>query len=62
MKEYEITPPDGVPTTVLLTDEEAKARGLAPAAKTKAQAPANKQARPSNKARTPANKSGDAGS
>ena len=59
MKEYEITPKDGVPTTVLLSDEDAKARGLTPAAKAKA--PESKKAAPANKAGTAANKSGDAG-
>lgn len=60
MQEYEITPRNGVPTTVLLSDEDAKARGLTPVAKAKA--PANKQAKPANKAAAaPASKSGDAG-
>jgi hypothetical protein len=57
MKEYTITPPDGMETTVLLSDEDAEARGLTaekPAAKAKQ--PANKQAAPANKAATPANK------
>lgn len=59
MQEYEVTPRDGVPTTVLLSDEDAKARGLVPAAKAKA--PENKKATPANKASAPATKSGDAG-
>lgn len=60
MQEYEFTPKDGVPTTVLLSDEDAKARGLTPVVKAKA--PANKQAKPANKAASAtADKSGDAG-
>lgn len=53
MQKYEVEI-NGVATTLLLTDEDAKARGLTPAAKA-AKAPANKAAKP------PANKSGDAG-
>ena len=50
MQEYEITLPDGIPTTVLLTDEDAERRGLEPA---KTESPANKEAKaPANKART----------
>ena len=59
MQEYEITPRDGIPTTVLLSDEDAKARGLKPAAKAKA--PENKKAAPANKATAAATKTGDAG-
>lgn len=59
MKEYTITPPDGMETTVLLSDEDAKARGLTadkPAA-AKAKQAANKQApAPQNKAAAAANK------
>lgn len=51
MKEYTITLPDGMETTVLLTDEDAKARGLKPAAA------ASKSGKPANKAQQPANKS-----
>lgn len=58
MKEYTITVADGMETTVLLSDEDAKARGLTPtaAASSKAKQPANKQAAPANKAAAPANK------
>lgn len=61
-KEYSISVPDGMETTVLLSDEDAKARGLkasdkAPAAE-KAKTPANKQhPAPQNKA---ADKAADA--
>jgi hypothetical protein len=58
MQEYTITLPDGMETTVLLSDEDAKARGLTaekPAAG-KAKTPPNKQAAPANKAATAANK------
>lgn len=54
MKEYTVPGPVG-DMTVQLSDEDAKARGLTPAAETasKAKQPANKQAAPANKAATP---------
>lgn len=58
MKEYEITLADGIPTTVLLSDEDAEARGLKPAA----EKPAAKAKTPANKARTPSNKQAEAAS
>lgn len=61
MKEYTITLPDGIETTVLLTDEDAKARGLTHESSSKAKQPANKQASPANKAAAPQNKKADAG-
>lgn len=50
MREYTVQGPAG-DMTVLLSDEEAKARGLTPAAEvpSKARKPANKQADPENK-------------
>lgn len=47
LKEYKITTENGYETTILLSDEDAKARGLRkePAAK-QAPAPRNKQAKP----------------
>lgn len=60
MQEYTITADSGMETTVLLSDEDAKARGLTAAdatkASSKAKQPANKQATPANKAATPENK------
>lgn len=52
MKQYTITGPAGIETTVQLSDEEAKARGLKPDApvESKAKKPANKAAAPANKA------------
>lgn len=55
MKEYTIEVSDGIETTVLLSDEDAKARGLTGG---KAAKPADKQEEPANKAATPANKAG----
>jgi hypothetical protein len=48
MQEYTITSDSGMETTVLLSDDDAKARGLKPN-EAKAKAPANKQATPANK-------------
>lgn len=56
MQEYTITADSGMETTVLLSDEDAKARGLTEKAKT----PTNKQASPANKA-APHSKKADAG-
>lgn len=50
MREYTVAGPAG-DYTVQLSDEEAKARGLTPAAP-KAKKPANKQAAPANKAQS----------
>lgn len=54
MKEYRIPSndlPGGMELTVLLSDEDAKVRGLKPAdaVETKARVPANKAAAPANK-------------
>lgn len=53
LKKYNVTTPEGYRTTLLLSDEDAKAQGLL---KDK---PAEKKAapKPANKARTAANKS-----
>lgn len=56
-KEYTFTPADGMETTVLLSDEDAKARGLTGGKAVKQ--PADKQASPANKAAAPASKAGD---
>lgn len=55
---------NGVATTLQLTDEDAKSRGLLPEPKVAKAAPVAKAAKaPANKARTAAaNKSGNAGS
>ena len=62
LKEYDVEI-NGHITTLQLSDEDAKALGLAESHAKAAKAPANKAARPpANKARTAANKSGgDAG-
>lgn len=62
MKEYSITIPDGMATTVLLSDEEAKRAGLLSESGTKAKTadPEKvdaKAAAPANKAGTAENKS-----
>lgn len=57
MKEYSISIPDGMDTTVLLSDEDAKRAGLLSDSGTKAKAAdPEKQAAPANKAGTPENK------
>lgn len=64
MKEYSITIPDGMETTVLLSDEDAKRAGLLSDSGTKAKAADPKltdpeaKAAPANKAAAPENKSG----
>ncbi|WP_374159083.1 hypothetical protein ACEWX3_07625 [Mycobacterium sp. G7A2] len=54
MKRYDVTI-NGVETTLLLSDEDAKARGLTPT-ETKSKAPAHKAKEPQNKSRTTADK------
>lgn len=53
MKEYTITSDSGMETTVLLSDEDAKARGLSAS---DVNEPASKQATPANKAAAPQDK------
>jgi hypothetical protein len=53
MREYKFHPADGIPTTVLLSEEEAQKRGLKPVedkpVETKVKTPANKARTPSEK-------------
>jgi hypothetical protein len=64
MREYVITTPTGMQTTVLLSDEKARQLGLTPteppASAAKAKTPANKMHKPVNKAAAVGDK-GDAG-
>lgn len=56
LKKYEVTV-NGWPTTLLLSDEDAKAQGLLKDEPKKAAAPAKKAAaKPANKSRTASNK------
>ena len=54
LKEYEVTTDGGYTTTLMLSDEDAKVRGLTRAARAKADEPAatKEAAAPLNKART----------
>jgi hypothetical protein len=60
MKEYEITLPDGIATTVQLSDEDARRRGLIPTkgehATDEGDPAVKTEKAPANKARTPRNK------
>lgn len=61
MQKYEVEI-NGVTTTLLLSDADAKARGLEPVSEKKSRTPANKAKTPANKGGTASDKRAEAAS